>query len=611
MLRKIEIGDIWLKAAVLGSLWASSEILLGSFLHNLRIPMAGTLLSALGAAILISGFQFWPEKGLFWRTALICSAMKSISPSAVIVGPMVGIFMEGVLLESAVQVFGRHSLGLIVGGALAVSWTLVQKVISTVFTFGLNVIELYKGLYSYAAGNLGVENFGPFDLVIALFAVQMLAGAAVAAAAVFLGRRARGSAPGPADLPPLPQSRYLEIDPIQRFSIILLCFNITAIFSGMWLLSRHSPLISLPFVALYIVFCLLRYRRSMNRLKRPVLWIGLAALVILSGLFLNGWQQDHIWSWGGMRTGLVMTVRAVLVILGFLAVSIELRNPRVLNWFMRKSIQDFPKALGIAFEILPQFIAILSGKTPGKRSGLSPGKRSGLSPGKRSGLSPGERSGLSPGERSGLSQICKRPAAILPELLHHADRWLAFYRESEPMRRKVIFLTGRSGEGKTTTVIRVVDRLRDSGYAVAGVYAPAFWRGGERSGFDLVRIGDGGRVPLCRMNGAESDVSVGPYHFDSAGLDFGNRALSPDSLLGADFIIVDEVGPLELRGEGWAEALDEMVSRIEKPMLWVVRKQVLREVSIRWLTHDPVVLDVKNTDVESIVNCLVSLADLT
>jgi len=32
------LPDIWLKAAMLGSLWASVEIILGSFLHNLHIP---------------------------------------------------------------------------------------------------------------------------------------------------------------------------------------------------------------------------------------------------------------------------------------------------------------------------------------------------------------------------------------------------------------------------------------------------------------------------------------------------------------------------------------------------------------------------------------------
>ena len=567
MLRKIEISDIWLKAAVLGSLWASSEIILGSFLHNLRIPMAGTLLSALGSAILISGHQLWPQRGLFWRAALICSAMKSISPSAVIIGPMIGIFVEGILLEAGVLVLGRNIFGYAAGGALAVSWSMVQKLISFIITFGLNFIELYKSLYAYAAVNLGISRFGPFDLVLTFFALQMLAGAAVAIVAVRLGHNARKAPAAAPDLRSPARSRYLEINPTQRFSIALLCLNVAAVIAGLWLLSRGPTLLSISFVSFYTVFNILRYRRSLQRLKRPALWLGLAALIMLSGFFLNGLQSSQIWSWNGVLAGAVMTVRAIMVILAFSAISIELRNPRILNVLMRKSMQDFPKAMGIAFEILPQFVAILSRQKP----------------------------------------LWKRMDGILPELLRHADGWLTTYSEAKPMTRKIIFLTGRSGQGKTTMVSRVAGRLREMDYAVAGVCAPGYWKDGERSGFDVIRLSDGRGAPLCRKQGAGSDVSVGPFNFFEQGLRFGREALSMKSVKDADFIFVDEVGPLELRGEGWAAALDDLVNRIDIPMLWVVRKGVLREVGIRWLTDHPVILDIQDADIDSIIDTLISL----
>ncbi|MBT4360216.1 MAG: hypothetical protein HOB84_10845, partial [Candidatus Marinimicrobia bacterium] len=75
------LPDIWLKAAMLGSLWASIEIILGSFLHNLHIPFSGTFLASVGLILMINGYKLWPVKGLFWRTALVTAAMKSISPS--------------------------------------------------------------------------------------------------------------------------------------------------------------------------------------------------------------------------------------------------------------------------------------------------------------------------------------------------------------------------------------------------------------------------------------------------------------------------------------------------------------------------------------------------
>ena len=124
-----QIPLIWKRAALLGSLWAAVEIILGSFLHNLRIPMSGTILAAIGVVIMIQGYRLWPQPGLLWRTALITATMKAVSPSAVILGPMVGIFMEGVLLEVMLRLWRGRWPGVLMGAALAVSWSLIQRLI--------------------------------------------------------------------------------------------------------------------------------------------------------------------------------------------------------------------------------------------------------------------------------------------------------------------------------------------------------------------------------------------------------------------------------------------------------------------------------------------------
>src|SRR3989442_1296418 len=93
---------LWRKAAVLGSLWACFEIVLGSFLHNAQFPMSGDILTGIGVALLVAGHRLWPERGLLWRAGLVCAAMKSVSPSAFILSPMIAISIEGLLLEAGV-----------------------------------------------------------------------------------------------------------------------------------------------------------------------------------------------------------------------------------------------------------------------------------------------------------------------------------------------------------------------------------------------------------------------------------------------------------------------------------------------------------------------------
>ena len=69
----------WREAAVLGSLWAASEIVLGSFLHNLKVPLRGHIMTAIGVILLVAGHRRWPQRGLIWRAGLIAAAMLYIS----------------------------------------------------------------------------------------------------------------------------------------------------------------------------------------------------------------------------------------------------------------------------------------------------------------------------------------------------------------------------------------------------------------------------------------------------------------------------------------------------------------------------------------------------
>ncbi|MCX6550055.1 MAG: hypothetical protein NTY02_03425, partial [Acidobacteria bacterium] len=134
---------VWQRAAIYGSLWAAVEIVAGSFLHNLRVPFAGSVLAAFGVLLMTAGHRACPERGLIWRAALICALMKSVSPSAVILGPMIGILMEGVLLEVGVRLAGGRAIGYLAGGALAVSWSMAQRMLNAVISFGPDVVRLY------------------------------------------------------------------------------------------------------------------------------------------------------------------------------------------------------------------------------------------------------------------------------------------------------------------------------------------------------------------------------------------------------------------------------------------------------------------------------------
>ena len=151
---KHRLSERWIKAAIAGTIWAASEIVLGSFLHNLRVPFSGNILTAIGIIILISISYLWTDKGLFWRAGIICALMKTMSPSAIIFGPMIAIFAESVLMDLSVRFLGRTYAGYLVGAMLAMSWNLFQKIANYIIFYGANIIEVYNNILVFAQKQL-------------------------------------------------------------------------------------------------------------------------------------------------------------------------------------------------------------------------------------------------------------------------------------------------------------------------------------------------------------------------------------------------------------------------------------------------------------------------
>ena len=165
---------IWRKAAVLGSIWAASEIVLGSFLHNVRAPFSGEILTAIGIAVLVAGHRLWPERGLLWRAGIVCAIMKSISPSAVLLGPMIAIAMEGLLVEAGIRLPGAGRAGYIIGGGLAMTWALAQKAANLLLFYGPDTVKIYLRGADWLRANLGFGAGDPWTPLIPLTAIYFL-----------------------------------------------------------------------------------------------------------------------------------------------------------------------------------------------------------------------------------------------------------------------------------------------------------------------------------------------------------------------------------------------------------------------------------------------------
>ena len=184
-----KLSEKWIKASIIGTIWAASEIVLGSFLHNLKVPFSGNILTAIGLIILISISYTWTEKGLFWRAGLICALMKTMSPSAVIFGPMIAIFCEALLLEFSVRLLGRTIAGYLIGAMLAMSWNLFQKIANYIIFYGSNIIEVYTNLLKLAQKQLNIQTDIVWLPIIILLIIFVLFGLFAGVIGIIVGRK--------------------------------------------------------------------------------------------------------------------------------------------------------------------------------------------------------------------------------------------------------------------------------------------------------------------------------------------------------------------------------------------------------------------------------------
>jgi nucleoside-triphosphatase THEP1 len=158
----------------------------------------------------------------------------------------------------------------------------------------------------------------------------------------------------------------------------------------------------------------------------------------------------------------------------------------------------------------------------------------------------------------------------------------------------VLVLTGPVHAGKTTFLEKAWPRWSARGLSCAGFLSPAVRDANGGTGYDLVELPGGHRRPYLRRHGEAGTVRIGPFSFVAGSLD---RALAILREAGRpDLLVVDEVGPLELRGEGLWPGLRDAVRRPELTALLVVREGILEELGAALAPLVPVVFDIRDPE---------------
>ncbi len=549
------INDKWLKASVLGTTWAASEIVFGSFLHNLRIPFSGNFLTAIGLIILISAAYKWKESGIFWRAGIICGLMKTLSPSAVIFGPMVAILSEALLLELSVFILGRNVFGFLLGSVLAMTWVLAQRVLNYILFYGTDIVDIYANLMKMLEKNLHIETDLVWWPIVAFLIIHIVFGLV----AGIIGIQAGRSLNSPSEIARFQNQNY-KMKPkaksdIFKYNLIWLWSNIVILIGSLFIIGNSPIWVWVLWVLAVIVVWTIRYQSALRQLSKPKFWIFFVSITMLAAFVFSSMQTGSNALMNGLITGVQMNFRAAIVIIGFSVLGKELYNPKVVLFFQKSSFKQLHLALELSFQSVPSVI-----------SGLP-----------------------------GVKVFLKQPVLVIRYLIDKAEKQLRLYQNNTP----VFVITGHIGQGKTQFITNLIPLLADHQIPVSGFYCKRLMQNSETIGYDLVDLTNQNSFPFLTTTPNNLLDKIGKYSIIPEALEQAQSII--DNLPQTKhtrLVIIDEVGKLELKGQGWHSIINQIFDS-KQPLLISVRRDFLNDVLHHWNIENAIIIDVESTHVQN------------
>jgi nucleoside-triphosphatase THEP1 len=485
---------------------------------------------------------------------------------------MVAIFSEALLLELSVRLLGKTIPGFIIGSILAMSWNLVQKIFNLIVFYGYNIVELYTNLMKYAQQQLNLQ----FDVVwaplILLLTAYALLGIFTAFAGIKTGRRLVD--------PKVEVNASLQDKTIVnhqmrhnsgvQYSIFWLILNVLFLTSSLLLIGRLEFVLWLILSSAIIAAWAVRYKRALNQLVRPKLWIFFVLITMITAFVFTQVQPHSMPVFDAVLVGIEMNIRAILLIMGFTVLGTELYHPKIRKYLAKSYFKQLPPALELSLDSLPAMIATV----PEFRN------------------------------------IVRNPVKIIHQLMTQAEYRINEIRSEHNPTLKTIILTGNIGAGKTTCIQHLVEELLRENIKVSGIYSKRIIETGKITGYDVVDIFSGKKQPFLRTSGSESQQRIGKFYIYSDGLKLGNKALNQNSFPHSEVIIIDEIGWLEIAGEGWHKSLQNVVQDFNKLLFLSVRKESIKEVIKEYKLKPELILEVSEINCAELIPFIIKKTKL-
>lgn len=608
MSAKVSERRLWVYAATFGALWGSVESVLGVFLHALRVPFTGFLLTLLSVLILAAQRYLCPVRGVTLATGAIAASIRAVAPATVIWGPLLGITMEAALFELACLLIPHRLAAVWLGGGLAATWTLSQGVLTKLVVYGAGLADVVVEMTSALLSRLGLDSSYVWAALAVVGGGSLLGGALAAWAGFRMAsslswsrtdqlpswalpvvsgatQGTRVAEAGPeAEVGPEPavgtrpdaaadagtaasgeRPAARRWAPLWRVLGWLGCIGylVSQWVGGLW--------VSAGCVAL-LAWCLTQLHPGpTRRVFRLRFWLFSILVTLAAGLFLGPKEQSASQgvalqlSLAGLEAGFGMLLRALFLVLVTVWLGVFLAKSGVRKQIRRVGPHAFFDAVRAASETVPALVKRLAPEPVAQRSGS--------------------------GRGAGYRHLFTRH--YLRGLLHEAHQ-VALERLAThlapPVRPRVLLAWGSPGSGKTTWMLALARALQQRGVRVDGVVQPKIpglagvgEGGATHRGYEVLALASGRRKTVASVRGRPRKGAM-RFHFHRGIFNWAAGVLEKGAE-SAQCLMLDEFGHLEAQGLGHFPALTRAMFT-NRAACWVLCvRETRKEDALRLLSR--------------------------
>jgi len=140
---------------------------------------------------------------------------------------------------------------------------------------------------------------------------------------------------------------------------------------------------------------------------------------------------------------------------------------------------------------------------------------------------------------------------------------------------KTIIITGEKDAGKTRLIELLVEYFQVNEVSISGFYSRKIMHSDYLAGFNLIDISLGNNILLCDRIPSDDDILCGRFAFKRNSIEYGNNILQKCN---SEILIIDEVGLLEIRHQGWHPGLKSAFTGQQKMNIISARHGITSDI---------------------------------